>query len=308
MPATSAGMTERRVPISHIKTLPEHRMAWIHPAAVEHRRKLYTRQDAWRLAPPCTPEAKMPGWLDPSATRVRLKEAQDEEARLQTEAAQEEFERELLELCWLVKSLRTDLLMLGLRHKYSPDQPRDELGRWTDAGGGVQSTTGSDEDAEASTGESLEQDRTESQDRRSPAQDRNSFLAPGPGQEPRRDLLDLDAIARHPTVRARIDEAWAASDPNGFGKEQGFWISRNDTTGELFTLPFANEGGPARIIPGTAPGDAVAFFHTHPGRPDFGGDPTPSPYDRFFAIRAGLPGLVQSHSGMYYFGPLLRPR
>ena len=23
----------------------------------------------------CTPEAKMPGWLDPSATRVRLKEA-----------------------------------------------------------------------------------------------------------------------------------------------------------------------------------------------------------------------------------------
>src|SRR3954451_10017254 len=27
-------------------------MATFHPLAVEHRRKLYTRQDAWRLAPP----------------------------------------------------------------------------------------------------------------------------------------------------------------------------------------------------------------------------------------------------------------
>jgi len=51
-------------------------MAWIHPAAVEHRRKLFTRADAYRFAAPGTPEAKMPGWLDPSATRVRLKEAQ----------------------------------------------------------------------------------------------------------------------------------------------------------------------------------------------------------------------------------------
>ena len=73
----------------------------------------------------------MPGWLDPSATRVRLKEAQEEEARAQAAAAHEEFERGLLELRWLVKSLRTDLLLRELRQKYSPDQPRDELGRWT---------------------------------------------------------------------------------------------------------------------------------------------------------------------------------
>jgi hypothetical protein len=111
----------------------------MHPLAVEHRRKLYTRQDAWRLAPPGTPEAKMPGWLDPSATRVRWKEAQEAEAWKREAAAQEDFERDLLELRWLVKSLRTDLLMLGLDHKYSPDQPRDELGRWTDAGGASQS-------------------------------------------------------------------------------------------------------------------------------------------------------------------------
>src|SRR5438128_901558 len=117
-------------------------MAYFHPAAVEHRRKLYTRQDAWRLAPPGTPEAKMPGWLDPSATRVRLKEAQEEEARAQEAAEQEEYERALLELRWLVKSLRTDLLLRDLRHKYSPDQPRvpagnSDGGQWTSGASAV---------------------------------------------------------------------------------------------------------------------------------------------------------------------------
>ena len=66
-------------------------MAWMDPRALEYQRKRFTRADAWRLASPGTPEAKMPGWLDPSATRVRLKEAQEEEARAQ-------FEAELAEL------------------------------------------------------------------------------------------------------------------------------------------------------------------------------------------------------------------
>ena len=56
-------------------------MSYMHPAALAARRKYWTRHDAWRFAAPGTPEAKMPGWLDPSATRVRLKEAQEEEAR-----------------------------------------------------------------------------------------------------------------------------------------------------------------------------------------------------------------------------------
>src|SRR3954463_10949790 len=106
-------------------------MAYFHPAAVEHRRKLYTRQDAWRLAPPGTPEAKMPGWLDPSATRVRLKEAQEEAARAQEAAAQEEFERELLVLRRDMKKLKLDHELWLLEQKYSPDQPRDDHGRWT---------------------------------------------------------------------------------------------------------------------------------------------------------------------------------
>src|SRR3954447_21956490 len=104
----------------------------------EHRRKLYERQDAWRLAPPGTPEAKMPGWLDPSATRVRLKEAQEEEARARAAAELEEYEGAVLELRWLVKSLGTDLALGRLRQKYSPDQPRDSVGRWTDGSSGGQ--------------------------------------------------------------------------------------------------------------------------------------------------------------------------
>jgi hypothetical protein len=86
-------------------------MAWFDPRAVAHRRKIFTRHDAWRWAPPGTPEAKMPGWADPSATRVRLKEAQEEEARAAFEVqvaalrASHERARELLaevkyELAW----------------------------------------------------------------------------------------------------------------------------------------------------------------------------------------------------------------
>jgi len=184
------------------------------------------------------------------------------------------------------------------QRKYSPNQPRDDRGRWTDGGAGASggANDGShDDNATPQEGDAL-------------AQDRGSMPAPGPGQEPRRDLLDLNAIANHPPIRARIDEAWAASEPNGFGREHGFWISRNDATGELFTRPFANPGGPATIVPGTPPSDAIASFHTHPARPDFGGTPGPSRYDLLYAAQTGIPGLLQSHSGMYYFGPLLRPR
>ena len=77
-------------------------MSYIHPAALAARRKYWTRHDAYRFAAPGTPEAERPGWLDPSATRVRLKEAQEEEARRQELVAQEEFEAlSLLELRWL---------------------------------------------------------------------------------------------------------------------------------------------------------------------------------------------------------------
>src|SRR3954465_10398355 len=101
----------------------------------QHRRKLYERQDAWRLAPPGTPEAKPPGWLDPSATRVRLKQAQEDEARARAAAEQDEYEREVLALRHDFAKLKLEYELRRFQQKYSPNQPRDDRGRWTDGGG-----------------------------------------------------------------------------------------------------------------------------------------------------------------------------
>jgi hypothetical protein len=72
-------------------------MAWMHPLAVEHRRKMFTRQDAWRLAPPGTPEARMPGYLHPSARIAAYERAQQETAAREA-AAWEADQRELLQI------------------------------------------------------------------------------------------------------------------------------------------------------------------------------------------------------------------
>jgi hypothetical protein len=285
-------------------------MAYIHPDAAEQHRKRWLRHDAYRFAAPGTPDAD-PGLSHPWAEVARHEQAAADEAKARALAEQDEFEREVLALRAshqrvriMLADLKFELALRALGRKYSEDQPRvpagnPDGGQWTSGGGG-QSTgdggegAGRDDGAAPLDGESLHQDRS-------------PRLAPGPGQEPRRDLLDLDAIANHPPIRTRIDEAWAASDRNGIGRENGFWISRNDATGEVFTRPFANPGS-FTMVPGAPPGDAIAFFHTHPLRPDFGGASAPSEPDLLYAARTGLPGLLQSHDGMYYFGPLLRPR
>ncbi len=128
-------------------------MTYFHPAWLEHQRQRYLRADAYRFAPPGTPEAKMPGWLDPSATRVRLKEAQEAKAPRQAEAAQEEFERELLELRLEVKKLKLDHELWLLEEKYSPNQPRvpagnPEGGQWTSGGGVPQGVPGNSSDGQ----------------------------------------------------------------------------------------------------------------------------------------------------------------
>ena len=113
-------------------------MSYIRPAALEARRKYWTRHDAWRFAPPGTPETKMPGWLDPSATRVRLQEAQEDEPRAEMDAelsalrASHERVRQLLaqvkyELAWR---------RLCRKYGYNPNQPRvpagnPDGGQWT---------------------------------------------------------------------------------------------------------------------------------------------------------------------------------
>jgi hypothetical protein len=122
-------------------------MAWIDPRAEEYLRRRFTRADAYRLAPPGSPEAKMPGWIDPSATRVRLKEAQEEEARARAAAEQEAFEREVQALRVdhervreALAEVKYELAWRRFQQKYSPDQPRSpkgnpDGGRWIrDAG------------------------------------------------------------------------------------------------------------------------------------------------------------------------------
>jgi hypothetical protein len=247
----------------------------------------------------------------PLARRLR-KQQEEEQARLEAEQ-QEEIEREVLAMKAELASMRAELIRDELRWKaevaerkrkadlawerfiaafkrgdfrgkanFNPDQPRDELGRWTDAGG-------------ASADAGAEQD----------LQQQSPGLPTAMSQEQRDDLSRLQAIANNPPIRSQIDQAWSASNPSGSTpREHGFWISRNEETGELFTRPFANPGTTVRITPGPTPSDAIAFFHTHPNLQGY--SPGPSFGDRGFAADVGLPGILQSHNGMYYFGPQLR--
>ena len=123
-------------------------MTYFHPTWLAHQRKRFTRPDAYRLAPPGTPEARPPGWLDPSATRVRWKEAQEAEARAVFAAEVKRLQAEQDRLCAMLAEIKYDLAWRKLCRKYgyNPDQPRDELGRWTDAGGGA-NTDASDDGA-----------------------------------------------------------------------------------------------------------------------------------------------------------------
>jgi len=122
------------------------------PIWLEGQRKRWTRPDAYRFAPPGSPEAKMPGWLDPWATRVRTKEAARDEARARAAAEQEEFEREVAELRdanarvrIMLADVKFELALRALGRKYSQDQPRvpagsPDGGQWTSGGGDAQST------------------------------------------------------------------------------------------------------------------------------------------------------------------------
>jgi hypothetical protein len=229
----------------------------------------------------------MPAYLRPRAAVVRAEEAAADEARARAAAEQEEFERELLHLRWEVKKLKLEHELWCFEQKYSPSQPRvpagsPDGGQWTSGGDGAGATA---------------------------AQQDQGRLPTASDQPRRSDLQELEALAGDPVVRTRIDEAWRASNsPDSRRQEHGFWISRNETTGEIFTRPFSNAGSAANITPGSVPGDAIAFFHTHPTPPEAGYRPGPSRADEAYAADTGLAGILRSHNGMYYFGPSLGPR
>jgi len=138
-------------------------MAWVDPRYLEHLRKRFTRADAYRFAPPGTPEAKMPGYLHPSARIAAFEKAQQEVAEQQ--AAAWALERELLEIRRELDEVKLALAARraarlkeaeALRRKsdlawdhfirtfkryaeqqkagFNPDQPRDDHGKWTDSG------------------------------------------------------------------------------------------------------------------------------------------------------------------------------
>jgi hypothetical protein len=121
------------------------------------------------------------------------------------------------------------------------------------------------------------------------------------------NLPSVEAIAKDPVVAAAIEKAWNASNPNtpGSKQEQGFWVMRDDKTGALSTVNFPSNGTRDSLTPGAVPAiegkTAVAFFHTHPNTAAEGYTNGPSTADQKFADRIGIPGIIQSHNGMYYF-------
>jgi len=120
---------------------------------------------------------------------------------------------------------------------------------------------------------------------------------------------DLEAIANDPEVAKAINEAWNNSNPNGPGKKQekGFWVLKDDKTGELSVQQFPDNGTNDSLQPGPVPNvagkKAVAFFHSHPNTDSEGYISDPSDADQNFAKSTGVPGIIRSHDGMYYFGP-----
>src|SRR5471032_2171798 len=85
---------------------------------------LWVRHDAHRFAPPGSADAN-PG--TERARRTKSPTLKDDAASAAEQAAQC---ADLEDLHRLVKDIRIDLAIRRLRLKYSPDQPRDELGRW----------------------------------------------------------------------------------------------------------------------------------------------------------------------------------
>lgn len=118
---------------------------------------------------------------------------------------------------------------------------------------------------------------------------------------------ELEALADDKVVDAAIAADWKASNPNGPGakKEHGFWVLRSGK-GVLSVQAFPSNGTRDSLTPGPMPAGAIAFFHTHPNTSAEGYDQAPSDADKDFADAVGLPGLVMSHDGMFYFGPALK--
>ena len=199
----------------------------------------------------------MPGWLDPSATRVRLKEAQEEEARRQELVAQEEFERELLELRWLVKKLKLEHELWLFEQKYSPSQPRvpagnSDGGQWTSGANAVGDAAAADSSNEILSDETPDSIRPGSQYAqrlgRGPVVVRigSRTVSVEGGQAAR--LVEAQARAESSIARVReINPTWRPT-PSAYESVEGLIRAHNAAASEAQAR--ANELARAGIGPG----------------------------------------------------------
>jgi len=124
----------------------------------------------------------------------------------------------------------------------------------------------------------------------------------------------LNALTKNSVVKGAMDQAWNNSNPNAPSptdrKENGFWIYRSNSTGQIVTVEFPTALATYRRmdnIPLPPPLDgftAIAFDHVHPNfEPEF--FTGPSLRDENYANRSNIPGIIQAHDGIHYFGPSL---
>jgi hypothetical protein len=113
-------------------------MAWIHPDAVEYRRRQWMRPDADRYLKP--PPFDRNAWL--KERRAAAAEAAEARGAIKHPLDDPEVRR-------LVAEIKLDNLRWRYRRKYRPDQPRvpagdPDGGQWTSEGGGVSAGGGND--------------------------------------------------------------------------------------------------------------------------------------------------------------------
>ena len=147
-------------------------------------------------------------------------------------------------------------------------------------------------------------------------QARNSATASDSASRP-----ELEALASNKLVTAWIDYDWARSNPYDLDPrnrhEFGFWIL-GDASGNISIQEFPQQGSFNSVSPGHMPGSdllsriinwwtggpqTVAMFHTHPNPPAQSFNQGPDIGDINFSTRRGIGGIIQSHNGMYYYGP-----
>ena len=232
-------------------------MSYIHPAALAARRKYWTRHDAWRFAAPGTPEAERPGWLDPSATRVRLKEAQEEEARAAFAAEVKALQAQQDRLCEMMAEINYEFAWRKFLRKYSPSQPRvpagnPDGGQWTSGANAVGDAAAADSSNEILSDETPDSMR--------PGAQYAQRLGRGPvvvrigsrtvsvegGQAAR--LVEAQARAESSIARVReINPTWRPT-PSAYESVEGLIRAHNAAASEAQAR--ANELARAGIGPG----------------------------------------------------------